>query len=85
MRFEEVQKTGEELNLDPIVYGQFPKFTADVLTIGASYDMIKVANTTIAAGGQLSYALISERLQLLYGTSPVSAELYLHIYPGIMK
>jgi hypothetical protein len=85
LRYEYVQKTGEELNLDPFFYGSDKNYPAHVIAIGGNYDLFNVANTTIAAGAQLSAYFIDKALQGLYGKHPLSGEVYLHIHPGLMK
>lgn len=84
-RYEWVQKTGEELDLDPAAYESDAIFPVNEIVTGASYDLLHVQPVNIAIGGQLSYYHTSEQLNALYGKNPMSGEIFLRIYPAIMK
>jgi hypothetical protein len=84
-RYEWVQKGGEELVLAPTAYDHGTLFTNNVITFGSSYDLLKVAHVIVAGGGQLSVNFIDKRLEYLYGNKPIAGEIYLHIYPQLMK
>ena len=49
-RYEWVQKSAEELNLDPVVFGNYAQYAINVITFGAGYDLFNVGAVTIAAG-----------------------------------
>jgi hypothetical protein len=83
-RCEWVEKTGEELNLDPALYRLNTAFPAGVLTVGASYDVVNVSHIVFALGGQLSIYHADATLKPLYGDSPMAIEIFLHIYPTLM-
>lgn len=85
LRAEAVQKTGEELaitlpNVDD--HKLYANYTA---TIGGAYDVLRVFGANIAAGAQVAFNVPDKELQRLYGQVPVSGEVYLHIYPSLMK
>lgn len=84
-RYEFVQKTTEELVLDPVVYGNDSVFGINAVTLGLNYDLFKLGPLNLAAGGQLTYYAASNRLNLLYGKNPVGGEFFLRLYPRIMK
>jgi hypothetical protein len=84
-KYEFVQKSSEELNLDPVLYGEHTLFPANSLTAGAGYDIWKSEKITMAAGGQFSIYPVTNRLQLLYGKTPMAFEIYLRLYPSPMK
>lgn len=84
-RFEWVEKSSEELNLDKTIYGRSSIFPVNAITLGLSYDLIRSKSVTIALGAQGSYFAADSRLNSLYGQHPVSAEVYLRIYPPRMK
>lgn len=84
-RYELVQKGGEELVLPRSSYEHNALFTNNVVTLGSSYDLLKAAHVIVAGGGQVSMNFIDKRLEYLYGNNPVAGQLYLHIYPQLMK
>ena len=84
-RYEFVQKTGEELYLNPVMYSADQQFNINVITAGVSYDLLHVAGVTTSIGGQLSFYHASQELDNLYGKNPISSEIYLHFYPRLMN
>lgn len=84
-RYEWVQKSREELNLDENIYGQFGIYPINAVTLGFNYDLIKAAHTRVAIGSQLSYFSADSRLNSLYGKNPISFEAFIRIYPELMK
>ncbi|MDP4130286.1 MAG: hypothetical protein Q8918_10530 [Bacteroidota bacterium] len=84
-RYEWVQKSVEELALDPAIYGKEDLlFPANAFTAGLGYDLFSVKHIIVAGGGQLSLYKTDATLGRLYGNAPLSAEVFLHIYPGRM-
>lgn len=83
-RYEWVQKSVEELNLDESVFGE-TLFPVHTFTLGTSYDILSIGKTKIALGGQLSLYKADSRLDILYGTNPMAGQVYLRIYPSAMK
>lgn len=83
-RYEWVQKSVEELDLDPAKYGD-ALFPVNALTAGVSYDLLNIAKTRLALGGQLSVFFDDKSLHDLYGKNPLALQVYLRIYPGLMK
>ena len=84
-RYEWVQKSVEELDLNPSIYGAPENlFPVNAFSLGAGYDLFSVGNLIIAGGGQLSVYKTDRMLHALYGNMPLSGQLYLHIYPGRM-
>lgn len=85
IRYEWVQKSVEELDLDPAVYGfSNPLFPLQALTLGAAYDLFHFGHLNVAGGGQLSAYRPASPLTGLYGSYPLAGEIYLHLYPGRM-
>ena len=84
-RYEWVQKSAEELDLDRTYYGHDVLFPVHALTAGFNYDLLKVGQTRLAGGSQITFYKTPERLKSLYGKSPLALELYLRIYPALMK
>ncbi|PZF71398.1 hypothetical protein [Taibaiella soli] len=84
-RYEWVQKSVEELNLDETVYGHDALFPVNVATLGAAYDLFHIGPIRIAGGGQMSMYFADSKLDNLYGKNPIAGEVYLRIYPGLMK
>lgn len=84
-RYEWVQKSVEELALDPVKFGEETLFPVNALTVGTGYDLLTVARIRLALGGQFSVFLDDKALQELYGKNPMALQVYLRIYPGLMK
>jgi hypothetical protein len=84
-RYEWVQKGIEELSLDENVYGHDAVFPVNAFTIGFNYDMLKLGGSRLAAGGQWTLYHADERLNTLYGKNPMAVEMYIRLYPGMMK
>ena len=82
-RYEFVQKDGEELF--PYSWTTLPQYTANVVTLGAGYELFNIASITVAGGGQVSQYFIDKSIESVYGKNPVSGEVYLHFYPKLMK
>ena len=79
-RYEWVQKSTEELNLDENIYGQNSVFAINSLTAGLSYDLFKLGQLNIAGGGQFTFYHAGEDLDDLYGKNPMAFEVYLRLY-----
>ena len=77
-RFEMVQKNAHELKIN-----QLPDelFHINMLTVGASYNFLHVANTNFRVGVQGSAFLTSSKLYPWYGKMPLSAEIYIRVLP----
>jgi hypothetical protein len=84
-RYEWVQKTAEELVLSPVLFVPTENFNINQFTAGLSYDLLELHHTRFALGGQFTLFHTNEGLNALYGKNPASAELYLHIYPGLLN
>jgi len=85
-RYEWVQKSVEELNLLEPVYGPSDRqFALNTVTLGGAYDLLRIGHLVLAAGAQVSVNRPATALQGLYGKTPLSGELYLHIYPQRMQ
>lgn len=80
-RYELVQKEGKDLQI-PQTNGNDEIFLVKMLTIGASYNFLTVANTNLRAGLQGSIYTSDEKLNSYYGKNPMALELYLHIVPS---
>jgi len=83
-RFERVQKSTEELSLNVLVYGE-AVFPVNSFTVGFNYDLLRVRKTKLAGGSQVSFYHADQRLDNLYGKNPMSLEVYLRLYPSMMK
>ena len=84
-RYEFVQKTGEELNLPAIAYRLDKQYPINAITLGGSYDLYSFKGITMAAGAQIAAYKGDEALNSLYGSTPLSGEIYLHFYPRLMN
>jgi hypothetical protein len=84
-RYEWVQKSLEEMNLDAASYGKDAVFPVNALTLGLNYDLFTLGKIRVAAGAQLTGYHPDSRLNNLYGVNPLSGEVFLRIYPSLMK
>ncbi len=83
-RYEYVQKSAEELALDENTYGQGISFPVHALTAGLGFDLLQTKAGRLAVGAQGTLYAADSRLNPLYGTQPVSAEVFLRFYPPRM-
>jgi hypothetical protein len=84
-RYEYVQKSVDELNLDETMYAKNALFPVNAATLGFNYDLLHVGKTKIAGGGQFTFYSADNRLNSLYGKNPLAFEVFLRLYPAIMK
>jgi len=79
-----VQKGLEELALDETVYGHQAVFPINAFTAGFSYDLLKIGQTRMSAGSQITFYAADNKLDPLYGKNPMAVEVYLRLYPSII-
>ena len=84
-RYEWVQKGIEELSLDQDIYGHDAVFPVNAFTVGFNYDLLKIGQTKLAGGSQITLYHADNRLDPLYGKNPMAVEVYLRLYPPLMK
>jgi hypothetical protein len=83
-RYEFAEKSGEELVLAPTFEG-YDVFGVHALTLGFNYDLFEVKKTRLAAGGQWSIYQSPGSLNSFYGKTPMALQVYVRIYPALMK
>jgi len=83
-RYEWVQKGIEELALDENTFGHDAVFPVNAFTAGFNYDLLKLGGSRLAGGAQWTIYHADERLNALYGKSPMAIEVYLRLYPSMM-
>ena len=83
-KYEFVQKTTEELNLDKAIWGD-DIFPVNAYTLGINYDLLQLNKTKIAIGSHFTFYNADAKLNSLYGKNPSALEVYLRIYPSLMK
>lgn len=84
-RYEWVQKSVEELSFDANLYGHDALFPVNMVTIGTAYDVLRKWKTRAAIGVQGSLYSADARLDKYYGNTPLAGEVYLRLYPGLMR
>jgi hypothetical protein len=84
VRYEWVQKSVEELQLDENVYGHHSIFPVHALTMGVNYDTFRFKQTRFALGTHFTFFSPDKQLAGLYGQKPISGHVYLRIFPGMM-
>jgi hypothetical protein len=83
-RYEFTEKSAEELVLESAFEGH-DIFGIHALTLGANYDLFEFHKTRLAAGGQWSIYGAPQSLNSIYGKNPMAIQVYLRIYPALMK
>jgi hypothetical protein len=83
-RYEFTEKSAEELVLND-GFDEHDIFNVHALTIGANYDILKIGKLNLAGGGQWSIYGSPSSLNDIYGKNPMSFQLYLRLYPELMK
>lgn len=84
-RYEWVQKSTEELALDENIYGPDAVFAVKAFTAGFNYDLLKIGKTKLAGGAQITFYHADEKLDNLYGENPMAFEVFLRLYPAMMR
>ena len=84
-RYEYVQKSVEELVLDETIYGHDAIFPVHAFTVGVNYDLLHINKIRVAGGTQFTLYRTDEKLNSLYGKHPMAFEIYLRLYPFLMK
>ena len=84
-RYEWVQKGLEELALDENRFGHDAVFPVNAFTLGFNYDLLQIGKTRLAGGGQWTLYNADNRLNSLYGKNPMAVEVYLRLYPSLMR
>ena len=80
-----MQKSAEELVLDEGIYGDNAIFPVNAISAGFSYDVLNLGGTRLALGSQFTLYHADKKLNNLYGKNPMAFEVYLRLYPGIIK
>lgn len=84
-RYEWVQKSVEELGLDESTYGEGTLFPVNAITLGFNYDLFNLGAIRLAGGGQMTFYEADNRLDALYGKNPLAGEVFIRLYPKLMK
>ena len=66
-RYEFVQKSVEELNLDENIYGAHSVFPVNAFTVGFNYDLLNIGKARVAGGSQFTLYGADKKLNGLYG------------------
>lgn len=85
-RYENVMKSLEELAL-PAPNGADPERSlanVDNLTLGTNWRLLRRSNTDLVAGAQVTVSLPNSALRPIYGTTPLSGQLYLRLTPALL-
>lgn len=82
MRYEWVEKSAADLNL--LRYEQHRNFNVQAITLGVNEVFLRKYGTNVAAGVQFTMFAAPE-LADAYGNNPMSLEVYLRLYPHLMK
>ena len=83
-RYEWLQKSAEELGFGEEDFGHDALFGIQALTVGANRQVARVGTVNLHLGAQASVFRGSSELHPYYGELPVSAQVYLRVFPGLM-
>jgi len=84
-RYEFVEKSGEELNLNENIVNHDEKFPVNAVTAGVNRNVFAIGKTNISIGAQATFYFTPRELENLYGKNPWSFETFIRISPGLMK
>lgn len=82
-RYEWTQKSAEELVLEN-GFDEHEVFPVHAFSLGNNYDLFSLGKVKVAVGGQVSVYAAPTVLNNIYGKNPLSYQLYLRLYPGLM-
>ncbi|UHG93663.1 hypothetical protein [Spirosoma oryzicola] len=86
-RYENIRKSAEELSIpfdETIAHDHGKSYLINNLTLGMNYRLAQRYNTDLVLGAQVTAAKPDHDLQTLYGTTPVSGQIYLRLSPSLM-
>ena len=81
-RIEYIQKSAEEL---AIISDGADLFNISAFTLGAAYRLASFGKIDLYAGIQGTVNATGKMLESLYGSTPLSGEVYLRFSPSLMK
>jgi hypothetical protein len=84
-RYEWVEKSADELDLGFFNNGHEAVFDVQAITLGLNRIFLRKAGFNFAIGAQGSLFAADERLTSLYGEYPMSGEVYIRLYPHLMR
>ena len=83
VRAEWVQKTEDELQLiSPTSHGSIENIGA--LSAGIAQRLTSIYNTDVSVGTKATVNMISSELELVYGTTPLSVQVFLRLTPKLL-
>lgn len=80
-RYEFLQKSTHELDLEDMFNGEEKIFPVHSLSVGFNQVFYQTFKTNFSIGGQITINASPEELHNLYGQYPVSGQVFLRIYP----
>jgi hypothetical protein len=83
-RYEWTQKSAEALVLTSL-FEDHQIFPIHAFTIGDNYDLFNIGKTRVAGGAQWSIYHAPAALNSIYGKNPMAFQVYIRLYPAIMK
>ena len=82
-RAEWVQQTAGALGLSEQFHDEI--FNVGALTLGTARDLLDVGGLTLELGAQGTLYAVPDDLEPIYGSQPVSMQVYLHLTPSLMR
>lgn len=84
-RYEWTQKSAEELHLAETAFTAHEIFSINAFTFGINYDLFSIDKIRFASGGQFTIYEADNQLNSLYGKTPISGQVFLRIYPSLIR
>jgi len=85
-RYEFLQKTDEELQIPRLTDQEgHARYGVHGLTLGANYRVAQLAHTDFTLGAQATVYRPDADLRPYYGSTPVSAQVYLRLNPSLLR
>lgn len=82
-KYEYIQKSALELVLSQFNEAQL--FNINAVTLGMNYTILREFKTNFSLGVQASIFKTDSSLNAIYGSSPISGEIYMRISPTLMR
>jgi hypothetical protein len=84
-KYEWVQKSTEDLLLDETIFDPENLYSINSISLGIQQRILNISKTNLALGIQASLNMTSDELTSIYGKNPYSGQIYLRIYPDLMR
>lgn len=84
-KYEWVEKSTEDLLLEEDEFGHGAVFPVNAVTLGVQKNLVNTLKINVSLGVQGSLYITPDRLETVYGKTPMALEFYVQVYPGLMR